>query len=128
MSSLKIYSPETVQKMGEPLLGFAKNGIISVYKQAAEKCDLKDGDKIIFAEDEQGNFVFRKTDKKESGFAVENKKTGKYESLIVRCGAFCKIILKSLRADSAVKALVGGTVELDGKEWHSLITSINKKP
>lgn len=121
---LIIYNIENskADRIGERLCRVnRKTGVISFSGELVKCLDLKAGDRIIVAadqEDKKGWYI-SKTDS-ETGFIV----TGKDKTLLIRNSFVAGLLLSSMKIEKSASFLVAKEpVEIEGEKYYQLITT-----
>lgn len=98
-----------------------KTGVISFSGELVKCLDLKAGDRIIVAadqEDKKGWYI-SKTEN-EAGFIV----TGKDKTLLIRNSFVAGLLLSSMKIEKSASFLVAKeSVEIEGEKYYQLITT-----
>lgn len=121
---LIIYNIENskVDRSGERLCRVnRKTGVISFSGELAKCLELKAGDRVQLANDEENkkNWFICKTDS-EAGFIV----TGKDKTLLIRNSFVAGLLLNSLKIEKSASFLVAKEPEkVEGSEYYQLVTT-----
>lgn len=121
---LIIYNIENskVDRSGERLCRVnRKTGVISFSGELVKCLELKAGDRVQLANDEENkkNWFICKTDS-EAGFIV----TGKDKTLLIRNSFVAGLLLNSLKIEKSASFLVAKEPEkVEGSEYYQLVTT-----
>lgn len=122
---LKIYNPENAGQSGKsskPSIAFSKNGLISFNKAAVAELNLKPGDQVELAEDEEneGDWYFKIV--MGGGFVLkEYKQDGRLNF------NSAKLVLCITEPLGVEKALIPISLTPTEEGWYPLLTAAIKK-
>lgn len=132
---LKIFNKESagsgrIQSTVRSINVNRKNGRVVISAALRQSLDIKGGDRLMFAKDEESkNDWYLCITHDEAGYSIYEKpggKNGRYatHSLYATCKMAAAELLDAIKADRAASLLVAAKpTQIDGTDWYQIITT-----